>query len=70
MTTRRYASEITREQFELIRPMMLETAKKRPKPRVIDLYEVFCAVLYLLKTGCQWRLIPYTLRLSKVANGT
>ena len=57
MTTRRYASDITREQFELVRPI-LETARKRTKPRVIDLYEVFCAVLYLLKTGCQWRLIP------------
>ncbi|HCF6385798.1 transposase [Pseudomonas toyotomiensis] len=24
----------------------------------MDLYEIWCAVLYLLKTGCQWRLIP------------
>ena len=22
----------------------------------MDAYEVFCAVLYLLRTGCQWRL--------------
>jgi len=23
----------------------------------MDLYEVFCAVLYLLRTGCQWRFL-------------
>jgi hypothetical protein len=22
----------------------------------VDLNEVFCAVLYLLKSGCQWRM--------------
>jgi hypothetical protein len=46
--TKRYASDITREQFELIKTI-LESARKPTKPRVIDLYEVFCAVLYLLK---------------------
>jgi transposase len=58
MAKKRYGSDITIEQFELVRPI-LESARKRTKPRVVDLYEVFCAVLYLLKTGCQWRLIPH-----------
>ena len=49
-----YSSNITRQQFELIRPA-LENFRKRTKPRKYDLYEVFCAVLYVLKTGCQWR---------------
>ena len=52
-----YPSDISREQFELIRPV-LESARKTTKPRTIDLYEVFCAVLYLLKSGCQWRMLP------------
>ena len=54
---RTYPSDLSREQFEKIRPL-LETARKRTKPRTVDLYEVFCAVLYLLKSGCQWRMLP------------
>jgi len=47
-----YTSNITREQFELIRED-LENARKRTRPRTVDLYEVFCGVQYLLTTGCQ-----------------
>jgi transposase len=53
-----YPSDITREQFEMIRED-LENINKETRPRKIDLYEVFCAILYLLKTGCQWRAIPH-----------
>ena len=52
-----YGSDITREQFELIRPI-LEGARKKTCPRQADLYEIFCAILYLTKSGCQWRMIP------------
>ncbi len=37
---------------------LLEQARRKTKPRTVDLYEVFCAVLYLLRTGCQWRALP------------
>ena len=52
-----YPSDISREQFERIRPV-LESVRKRTKPRTVNLHEVFNAVLYLLKSGCQWRMIP------------
>lgn len=52
-----YASDISRQQFEAIRPI-LEGARKKTRPRTIDLYEVFCAVLYVMKSACQWRMIP------------
>ena len=52
-----YPSDITREQFEIIRKD-LENAKKTTRPREIDLYSVYCAILYLNKSGCQWDMIP------------
>ena len=53
----KYPSDITREQFEPIREL-LESAKKRTKPRTVDLWEVFNGVLYVLKEGCTWRALP------------
>ena len=52
-----YPSDISREQFEIIKPL-LESARRKTSPRRVDLYEVFCAVLYLLRSGCQWRMLP------------
>ena len=52
-----YPSDISREQFARILPM-LESARRRTKPRTVDLYDAFCGVLYLLKSGCQWRMLP------------
>lgn len=53
----KYPSDISPEQFDPIRAL-LESARKSTRPRSVDLYEVFCAVLYLLRTGCQWRALP------------
>ena len=33
--------------------------KKKTHPSTYDLYDIFCAVLYLLKEGCTWRAIPH-----------
>lgn len=53
-----YVSEIiSREQFEKIR-VMLESGRKKTKPSKLDLYKVFCGVLYVLRSGCQWRMLP------------
>lgn len=54
---KQYPSDITRGQFEKIKPE-LENARKKTRPREVDLYEVFCGMLYVLKTGCQWRALP------------
>ena len=52
-----YPSDISREQFELIRED-LENAKRKTRPRTYDLYDIFCAVLYVLHGGRQWRMLP------------
>jgi len=54
----KYPSDITREQFELIRHS-LESARKTTHPRKYDLYDIFCAILYLLREGCRWRSLPH-----------
>jgi transposase len=54
---KQYPSDISREQFEEIKDI-LEGARKKTKPRNIDLYDAFCGVLYVLKSGCQWRMLP------------
>ncbi|PHM53108.1 transposase [Xenorhabdus hominickii] len=40
-----------------IEPLLLSN-RKRTRPRKVDVYEVFCALLYLLKSGCQWDMLP------------
>ena len=57
MERKRYPSDISRKQFEKIRELF-EKHRKRTRPRKHDLYDVFCGLLYLLKSGCQWRMLP------------
>jgi transposase len=57
MSRKRYPSDISREQFEPIREL-LESAKQKRRPRQVDLYDVFCAILYLLKNAAVWRALP------------
>ena len=52
-----YPTDITREQFAPVREM-LETARRRTRPRKHDLYDVLCALLYFLETGVPWRSMP------------
>jgi len=53
-----YPSDITREQFSVIEAD-LAAAKKQTKPREYELYDIFCALQYLLKEGCRWRSLPH-----------
>ena len=52
-----YPSDISREAFKEIEPLLL-SGRKQTRPRVVDVYEVFCALLYILKSGCQWSMLP------------
>lgn len=52
-----YASDINREKFTEILPLP-QGVRRRTKSTTVDLYEVFCGVLYVLRSGCQWRMLP------------
>ena len=53
-----YPSDITREEFAVIEAD-LAAAKKQTKPRNYELYDIYCAVQYLVKEGCSWRALPH-----------
>jgi transposase len=53
----RYASDVTDAEFALIEPL-LPLPRAGGRPRRTALRHVLNAVLYLLRTGCPWRMLP------------
>ncbi len=53
----RYASDLTEAEWALIEPHMPAT-KPLGRPRATDLRAVLDAILYIARTGCQWRMLP------------
>ena len=53
----RYPTDLTTPQWALIRPL-LTTHTGPGHPTVVDLRQVVNGLLYLTRTGCQWRLLP------------
>ena len=53
----RYPSDLSDHEWALLAPL-LPLAKPGGKPRTTDLREVLNAVLYLDRTGAQWRALP------------
>jgi putative transposase len=52
-----YATDLTDSAWELIAPL-LPAARPGGRPRTTDVRAVLNAIFYLLRTGCQWRLLP------------
>jgi putative transposase len=57
MRTQRYATDLTDEQFALLEPF-LPKPKRTGRPPA-NLREVLDALFYLVRSGCQWRLLPH-----------
>jgi putative transposase len=58
MERKPYPTDVTDEQWNLVEPF-LPPAKPGGHPRTTDLREVLNALLYLVRSGCQWRMIPH-----------
>ena len=58
MERKPYPSDLTDEQWKLVEPF-LPDAKPGGRPRETDLREVVNALFYLVRAGCQWRMIPH-----------
>ena len=55
--TDRYPSDVTDEEWEVIKPMV-PPARPGGRPRRTDMREVINAIFYIASTGCQWRALP------------
>src|ERR671923_664178 len=55
-----YPTDLTDAQWALLAPL-LPPAKPGGRPRSVDLREIVNAILYQLRAGCAWRLLPHDL---------
>ena len=55
-----YPSDLTDEQWARLAPH-LPKAQPRGAPRRVNLREIVNALLYLSRSGCQWRMLPHDL---------
>lgn len=53
----RYASDLRDREWNLLAPS-LPPPRKIGRPRKVDLRVVVSAILYILGSGCQWRMLP------------
>lgn len=52
-----YPTDLTDEQWKIVLPL-IPKKEGRGRPTTIDLRQVLNAILYLVRTGCQWRNMP------------
>ena len=57
MILARYPTDLTDTQWTVLAPL-IPAAKAGGRPRTTDMREVVNAVFYVLRGGCQWRLLP------------
>src|SRR5215213_6906369 len=55
---KRYPTDLSDAEWNYIAPH-LPAPKGHGRPRSHDLREILNAVFYVLKSGCQWRLLPH-----------
>jgi putative transposase len=55
--TRRYPSDLTDEEWRSVEPLLPQPAK-RGRKRTTDLRDVVNAIRYMVRSGCEWRMLP------------
>jgi len=61
MERRQYDTDLTNEQFELVAAVLTSCKpNKRPgRQQRHNLLEIFNAIFFVVRTGCQWRMLPH-----------
>ncbi len=57
-TRKAYPTDVTDGEWEFILPYLTLMTQEAPQ-RKHDLREIYNALRYLVKTGCQWRMLPH-----------
>jgi putative transposase len=57
MKTQTYPTDLTDRQWDCIKAL-IPAAKTGGRPRSLDMRQVINAILYILVTGAQWRMLP------------
>lgn len=60
VTRKPYSTDLTDKQWAILEPL-IPTAKHGGHPREVDMREVLNTLFYLIRTGCQWGLLPHDL---------
>ncbi len=60
MNRKPYPSDLTDDQWEELAPL-IPLAKPGGRPRTVDMREVINGALYVLRSGCTWRMMPHDL---------
>jgi putative transposase len=55
---REYPSDLTDEQWQLIEPLLPKPSRVG-RPRTVCRRRIVDAILYVVRTGCQWRQLPH-----------
>jgi len=58
MERKPYANDLTDAEWEILKPL-IPPAKRGGRPRTVNMREVLNAIMYILKTGCQWDHLPH-----------
>ena len=57
MDKKPYPSDLTDEEWAILEPL-LPPAKGGGRPRTVAMRQVLNAIFYVVKSGCQWEMLP------------
>lgn len=58
MGRRAYSSDLTDKQWDVLRPL-IPLPSWEGRPPTVERREIVNAILYVLRSGCPWRLLPH-----------
>ena len=60
MPRKAYPSDLTEREWQILEPL-IPPAKPGGRPRSVDMREIINGILYVLQSGCAWRMMPHDL---------